>query len=53
MRVLAIIGGLFLLFVLAGALIPGASCHLYFGTDQGALEWHQKHAQPKESTHGN
>lgn len=48
--VLQIIGGMFLLFVLAGTVIPGVSCQLYFGTDQGVLEWHQKHARVKEGT---
>lgn len=51
MKVLAIIGGTFLLAVFAGALIPGVSYHVYFGTDEGALEWHRKHAQFKEQPH--
>lgn len=49
MRVLAIIGGMFLLCVFAGALIPGVSYHVYFGTDQGALEWHRKNATDNEA----
>lgn len=53
MRVLAIIGGTFLLASFAGALIPGVSYHVYFGTDEGAMEWHRKHAQPKEQPHDN
>ena len=51
MRMLALIGGAFLLAVFAGALIPGVSYHVYFGTDEGAIEWHRKHAQPKEQPH--
>lgn len=50
MRVLAIIGGTFLLCVFAGALIPGVSYHVYFGTDKGALEWHRKNATVDETT---
>lgn len=50
MRVLAIIGGTFLLCVFAGALIPGVSYHVYFGTDHGALEWHRKNATGNEAT---
>ncbi len=49
MRVLAIIGGMFMLCVFAGALIPGVSYHVYFGTDQGALEWHRKNATDNEA----
>ena len=52
-RVLVIIGGTFLLAVFAGALIPGVSYHVYFGTDEGAMEWHRKHAQHKEQPHDN
>ena len=44
MRGLAIIGLMVLLCLFAGAVIPGVSCHVYFGTDQGALEWHRKNA---------
>ena len=49
MRVLAIIGGTFLLCVFAGVLIPGVSYHVYFGTDHGALEWHRKNATGNEA----
>jgi len=49
MRVLAIIGGMFLLCAVAGALIPGVSYHVYFGTDQGALEWHRKNATDNDA----
>lgn len=54
MRVLAIIGGTFLVCVFLGAAVPGVAYHVYFGTEDGATEWHQKHAQPKNGdTHGN
>ncbi|WP_168162353.1 hypothetical protein [Acidovorax sp. KKS102] len=52
MSALAIIGATFLCAVFAGAVIPGVAYHVYFGTEDGALEWHQKHAQPKDrATH--
>ena len=30
--------------LVAGAVIPGVSCHVYFGTTEGAKEWHKERA---------
>ena len=46
MRVLAIIGAVFLIFSLLASLVPGAAFHVYFGTEDGAKKWHAKNSKP-------
>lgn len=41
---LQIVGFVFGMALIAGAVIPGVSCHVYFGTSDGAKEWHEGHA---------
>jgi hypothetical protein len=52
MRVLALIGGFFLLFTIIGSL-PGMSFHVYFGTEEGARKWHNEHSQNHDHTKTN
>lgn len=49
MKALTLIGAAFVIASLAGAFIPGAAFHVYFGTEDGARAWHRKHVEPKEA----
>jgi len=37
-----VVGVVCVVALIAGAVIPGVSCHVYFGTTDGAREWHKK-----------
>lgn len=50
MRVMALIGAIWVVLSLAGAFFPGLSFHVYFGTTEGAQKWHIERAQAKEET---
>lgn len=41
---LQVVGFVFCIAFIAGMVIPGVSCHIYFGTDAGAKKWHKEKA---------
>lgn len=43
-----VVGVLTIVAAVTGAVIPGLSFHAYWGTDQGAKEWHIDHANRKD-----
>jgi hypothetical protein len=42
---LQVVGFIFVIALFAGSVIPGVSCHVYFGSSDGAAEWHKKKAE--------
>jgi hypothetical protein len=41
----AIVGFITIIAVILGALIPGMNCHVFIGSDEGALKWHQSQVE--------
>jgi hypothetical protein len=40
-----IVGFITIVAVILGALIPGMNCHVFIGSDEGALKWHQSQVE--------
>lgn len=36
------VGSCFLIAAVAGIFIPGVEFHIYFGTKEGAIKWHEE-----------
>lgn len=49
----AIVGFIAIIAFILGALVPGLNCHVFVGSDEGALQWHQSQVESlKTKTQG-